>query len=179
MNVWEDRRIRLQVPQDVERPFSCGDLDLDDFLRNDSLSYSRQRLAVNYVMECSFGLLAYFSLANDRISIEDFHSKTGFNRFRKRFVNSKRICGYPAVKLCRLAVNGFAKGNDIGTDIVRFLKASLYRNSKSACRFLTVDAYKGAVGFYLKNGFHFIQEEMSQDSQTVPMYFDLADLDVK
>lgn len=35
-------------------------------------------------------LAAYFSLANDKISITDFESKTDFNRFRKqKFVNEK------------------------------------------------------------------------------------------
>lgn len=37
-------------------------------------------------------VLAYFSLANDRVSLSDFDNKTEFNRFRKhRFVNEKRL----------------------------------------------------------------------------------------
>lgn len=54
-------------------------------------------LAVSYVFENSEdaghdNIAAYFSLANDRISITDFPDKTSFNRFRKkRFVNEKRL----------------------------------------------------------------------------------------
>jgi hypothetical protein len=51
-------------------------------------------------------VIAYFSLANDKITITDFPDKNAFNRFRrKRFVNQKRLKSYPAVKICRFAVD--------------------------------------------------------------------------
>lgn len=44
--------------------------------------------------------------------------------------------------------------------------------------FLTVDAYRKSVDFYLKNGFVPFNEVGAFQRQTIPMYFDLADLDI-
>lgn len=44
--------------------------------------------------------------------------------------------------------------------------------NRSACRFITVDAYLAAVPFYEKCGFMFLSEK-DRDSQTRAMYFDL------
>ena len=46
----------------------------------------------------------------------------------------------------------------------------------SACRFLTVDAYKDALPFYLKNGFWLLVNDIEEEQYTVPMYFDLKEL---
>ena len=43
---------------------------------------------------------------------------------------------------------------------------------RSACRFITVDAYAAAVPFYEKCGFMFLSEKDS-NSKTRSMYFDL------
>ena len=175
---WENCKIRPQVDQDIERQFTSGDVDLDDFWKNDSLNYSHQRLSANYIVESSDTILAYYAIANDRVSVDDFPSRSSFNRFRSRFVYTKRLRGYPAVKLCRLAVSENAKGNGIGSDIIKFLKYNLYQNSIASCRFLIVDAYADAVDFYLKNGFSQINSTIDPDRHTVPMYFDLADLTI-
>ena len=74
--------------------FDCGDEDLIDFILNESVKYQQARLAVTCVIEYkdSDRVAGFFSLANDRVSISDFESKTEFNRFRKkRFVNEKRL----------------------------------------------------------------------------------------
>ena len=44
-------RIRRQCEGDIGRNFTCGDSDLDDFFKNDSLHYSVQKLATSYVVE--------------------------------------------------------------------------------------------------------------------------------
>lgn len=84
--------------------FDCGDADLNDFILNESLFYREALLAVSHVFEdkATGEVAAYFSLANDRVSLSDFADKTEFNRFRrKRFPNEKRMKSYPAGKLCR------------------------------------------------------------------------------
>lgn len=169
--------IRRQCYEDAVRPFTCGDSDLDDFFRNDTLHYSQQKLATSYVVEDNTEVLAYFAIANDRISVEDFQQSSSFNRFRKRFVNSKRLRGYPAVKLCRLAVNDRFKRNGFGTEIIDLLKGTFYKIQRSACRFLIVDAYQKSLKFYLKNGFRPLNDAVDLNRYTVPMYFDLADMD--
>ena len=117
-----------------------------------------------------------FSLANDRISLTDFESKTAFNRFRKRrFVNEKRLKSYPAVKICRFAVDLSMKGQSVGSFLLNFIKSYFLDDNKTGCRFITVDAYAAAVPFYLKNGFVPLTSEDAM-SATRLLYFDLNDI---
>ena len=67
------------------------------------------------------------------------------------------------------------RGEGIGTDIISAVKQMLInRQSVSATRFLTVDAYLSAVPFYERNGFHPLINQPCED--TLPMYFDLIQL---
>lgn len=160
------------------KSFNCGDADLDDFILNEAAHYRRALLAVTYVFEDknTKQVAAFFSLANDRVSLSDFESKTEFNRFRKsRFVNEKRIKSYPAAKLCRLGVDEELKGHSIGTLLLNFIKSYFVVDNKTGCRFLTVDAYADAVPFYLKNGFVPLNED-DKDDDTRLLYFDLNDV---
>ena len=158
--------------------FNCGDADLNDFLINEAVPYRQALLAVTYVFEekSTKQVAAFFSLANDRVSLSDFENKTEFNRFRKtRFVNEKRLRSYPAVKLCRLGVDESMKGQSIGTLLLRFIKSYFVVDNKTGCRFLTVDAYADAVPFYLKNGFVPLNEDDENDDTRL-LYFDLNDV---
>lgn len=169
---------RLKKKEKV-KSFDCGDSDLNDFILNESPLYRQTLLAVSYIVENklnNYAASAYFSLANDRISVSDFENKTEFNRFRKRrFVNEKRLKSYPAVKICRLGVHLQEKGIRMGSFLIDFIKSYFVVNNKTGCRFLTVDAYAEAVPFYLKNGFLPLTEEDSA-SDTRLLYFDLANI---
>ena len=163
------------------KSFDCGDADLNDFILNESGLYRKALLAVTYVFEADDDvnhehIAAYFSLANDRVSLTDFLSKTEFNRFRKhRFVNKKRLKSYPAAKICRLAVNKDLKGQHIGEFLSDFIKSYFLADNKTGCRFLTVDAYAAAIPFYLKQHFVPLTSE-DEGSVTRLLYFDLNDI---
>ena len=105
----------------------------------------------------------------------DFDNKTEYNRFRKRFVNAKRIKSYPAAKIGRFAVSKTMKGKEIGSSLLEFIKSFFVVDNKTGCRFLTVDAYADAVPFYLKNGFIPLCEEDKNDDTRL-LYFDLNDV---
>lgn len=67
--------------------FDCGDDDLNDFIINESVPFRRALLAVTYVLAEKSNpdkVIAFCSLANDRVSLSDFDSKTEFNRFRRQ-----------------------------------------------------------------------------------------------
>lgn len=173
------RHYRIRRLGKAERigSFDCGDADLNDFILNESAFYREALLAVSYVFERREikESVAYFSLANDRISLTDFESKTAFNRFRKRrFVNEKRLKSYPAVKICRFAVDLSMKGQSVGSFLLNFIKSYFLDDNKTGCRFITVDAYAAAV-FYLKNGFVPLTSEDAM-SATRLLYFDLNDI---
>lgn len=168
---------KLNQSEKIES-FDCGDTDLNDFIMHESILYREALLAVSYILENknSHQSVAYFSLANDRISLTDFESKTEFNRFRKhRFVNEKRLRSYPAAKICRLGVDLSMKGQSIGSFLLNFIKSYFIIDNKTGCRFLTVDAYAEAVPFYVKNGFIPLKNE-EVDSFTQLLYFDLNDI---
>ena len=108
---------KLSADEQV-KSFNCGDADLNDFILNEAAPYRKAMLAVTYVFEdkVTKQAAAFFSLANDKVSLSDFENKTEFNRFRRnRFVNEKRLRSYPAVKLCRFGVDESLKGQSIGT----------------------------------------------------------------
>jgi len=53
--------------------------------------------------------------------------------------------------------------------------------NKTGCRFITVDAYRDAVPFYLRNGFKFMgsSEKERYDKgkgHTIAMYYDLLEI---
>ena len=168
---------KLSADKRVES-FDCGDADLNDFILFESSFYGKAMLVVNYVLEHkeTKTVVAYFSLANDRVSLSDFQNKTEFNRFRKkRFVNEKRLKSYSAVKICRLAVDLSARGQYVGRFLMNFIKSYFVANNKAGCRFLTVDAYKEALKFYEKNGFVAMNSD-DENSDTRLLYFDLKDI---
>lgn len=165
---------KLGADEQVEA-FDCGDADLNDFILHESLPYRKALLAVSYVLErkADKAVCAYFSLANDRVSLGDFENKTEFNRFRKhRFVNEKRLKSYPAAKICRLAVISSLKGQNIGTFLLDFIKSYFVADNKTGCRFLTVDAYAAAQTFYRNNRFVPLNAN-DADAPTRLLYFDL------
>lgn len=171
--------IRLQ-PTNKVKSFDCGDEDLNNFILNRATPFDKYMLAVSYAFVDTNDTsrpLAYFSLANDKIATSDFPNMTEFNRFRRKqgFPNEKRLKSYPAVKLCRLAVDQNAKGNQIGSSLLDYIKSMFVINNKTGCRFITVDVYLAAVPFYEKNGFRMMNLE-DDDPHTRLMYFDLMDL---
>ena len=57
--------------------FDCGDADLNDFIKREAHFYRTQLLAMPYVLtekDKIDRILAYFTLANDKISVTDFPS---------------------------------------------------------------------------------------------------------
>lgn len=164
-------------PQDYVKTFNCGDEDLDNFIIKESSDYSKALLAVTYVVrEKSLDkkVVAYFSLAADKLSVSDFNSNSEFNRFRKhRFILEKRIRSYPAVKLCRLGVDCSVRKCGMGSAILASVSYMLTHGIRFGCRFLTVDAYKEAVPFYEKNGFLPLTSKDANDG-TRMLYLDLG-----
>lgn len=171
--------VRLSSLESVNN-FDCGDADLNDFILNRAVLFDKYMLAASYAcvdVNDASRVYAYFSLANDKLAMSDFKDKSEFNRFRKKrgFPNEKRLKSYPAVKLCRLAVDNSVKGKQIGSKVLDFIKYMFIENNKTGCRFLTVDAYLGALSFYECNGFRPMLSE-DDDPHTRVMYFDLIDL---
>ena len=79
------------------------------------------------------------------------------------------------MKIGRFAIDIMQKNKGIGSTLLNIIKYFLIENPQSGCRFITVDAYNDAVGFYQRNGFMLVNE-FQADRRTQPMFFDLAQL---
>ena len=77
-----------------------------------------------------------------------------------------------------MAVNKKYQGNDIGSDILNFIKSMFVYKNRTGCVFVTVDALRDALPFYLKNSFRYIDNsQIAMDSMTIQMYYNLNELD--
>lgn len=164
----------LQIETDTEiKSFDCGDADLNDFLVSDAKNYLRAMMALTYLLEdnAEDKTVAYYSLLNDKI-VFDPEDKHFWNKLNRKIANNKRRKEYPAVKIGRLAVSSEYSGNHIGKAILLQVKHMFATMRRSACRFITVDAYAAAVPFYEKCGFMFLSEK-DKNAKTRAMYFDL------
>lgn len=155
------------------KSFDCGDADLNDFLISDAVNYFKAMMALTYLLEDieADKTVAYYSLLNDKIVFEPDDRKF-WNRLNRKIDNSKRRKEYPAVKIGRLAISKDYAGKQIGRMILLQIKHVFSTMNRSACRFITVDAYAGAVPFYEKCGFSFLSEK-DKYAPTRAMYFDL------
>ena len=161
--------------EDIEKvkPFNCGDETLNGFLLEDARFYHDEFIANTFVLEDDNETIAYFSLLNDKISNTTV-PKNIWRKLRTAFPHEKHFSSYPAVKIGRLAVADGHQGEHIGSMLIRSIREMLLRRASiGACRFITVDALVGKRGFYEKNGFRLLQNEIPKEADTVLMYFDL------
>ena len=143
----------VRLTQDYQfKSFDCGNQDLNDFLLSDSKPYLNKLLSVTYILENDEDIVAYFSVSNDKISIPD-SDKATWRRIKSLFPHSKHRSDYPAVKIGRLAVNSKYANNGIGSDILNFVKEYFISGNRTGCAFVTVDALREAIPFYLRNDF--------------------------
>jgi hypothetical protein len=163
------RFVRLNADSNTSA-FDCGDIDLNDFIRNDAWNYQKELLSVTYLFEESNGdIAAFFSVSNDSLRDNDFEK---WNNLSRKVPNRKRRKEYPAVKIGRLGVSINQRG--IGSEIIFFIKNWFTTENKTGCRFVLVDAYNRpeVIMFYQKNDFVFLTEK-DTGKKTRLMHFDL------
>lgn len=141
--------VRLSSDLQVDG-FDCGDEDLNNFLVDDAKGALDKRIATSYILQDDGNIVAYFCLLNDKISRLDV-TNSQWRKIREGFPRRKHFGSYPAIKIGRFAISSKYKGRNIGTDLLNLIKMMLNNNPNySAFRYLTVDAYLSAVGFYQK-----------------------------
>lgn len=173
------------------RQFTCGNNDLDDFLKEKAALYYSASLASTflYVDKELEAVAGYVSICNGSISRKIFHdTKNNVNpvsnrRFQNKVLSdiaeSKYMQEYPATKIARLAIDKRFQHFGLGTMLVAGV-LQIARESSSASRFITVDAKIETLAyeFYKKLGFDYVlledeQGVFRQDKETAPMYLDL------
>jgi GNAT superfamily N-acetyltransferase len=163
-------------PQDPRSDFSCGDGDLDEFYRVDSIAHGTELMAVSYEFLNDDGaVVAFFSVSNDAIKGEEAPRSAWEKLLSKAAIpRPKRYSSMPACKIGRIGVCHTRHGQKIGTQVLDYLKAWFTTNNKTGCRFLIVDAYNKprVLKFYTDNGFSFLTGK-DEKEETRIMYFDL------
>src|SRR5690606_19431471 len=145
----------------VIKDFDCDDETLNDFLFNKAKPYFSEFLATTFIIEDNKQTVAYFSIFNDSLKVEEekFASKSGFKRFLKKFIShpKRHLEYFPAIKIGRLAVNKNVKKAGLGKTIINYIiDYALEHNNQCACKIITVDAYSQSLGFYEKVGFDYL-----------------------
>jgi predicted GNAT family N-acyltransferase len=160
------------------KPFNCDDKELEDFLFEKSKHYQEELLATTFVLEDETKIIAYYSIFNDSIKIEDipFSSKNALKTFiRKLLPHPKRYLKYyPAINIGRLATSKHIQKSGLGTKIMNeIIKYAIEQNEKCACKFIIVDAYSKSTGYYEKMKFNYFTD-MDLNEETRQMYLDLT-----
>ena len=172
---WELKRLELDTKI---KPFESEDTELNGFLFEDAKNYFAQMLAVTYLIQKDTETVAYFSLLNDNLrrtvqkDLSEEESKI-WNRLNRKMPNRKRKGTYPAVKIGRLAVTKKYAQNGFGKLMIQIvIRMYLEKEQKAGCRFITVDAYENAFGFYERSGFNFLTDK-DKNKKERAMFFDL------
>lgn len=170
MDITDFQLSRLEETTQI-KSFKCTDSDLNDFLIDDAVNYHRELMGVTYIIHNADSIVAYYTLLNDKITRNE-QERSVWNRLNRGISDHKRRAHYPAVKIGRLAVHETYSNNGLGSQILAFLKVLFTTGNRTGCRFITVDAYRAALPFYERNGFHFLTQK-DQNDQTRLMFFDL------
>lgn len=162
------------------KPFDCGDEDLNSFLFTKSIPYAKELLATTYILEDENETVAFFSIFNDSIRVEEieFASKNALKRFLSDLLpHSKRhLKNFPALKIGRLGVSNNHQKKGLGGLILKFIiDLAINKNEHCACKFISVDAYDQSLSFYERLGFSFFSEK-DAGKDTRQMYLDLTPL---
>ena len=182
-------KVTLLTKDYMFKSFDCGNTDLNDFLFNDSKVYLKHLRYTTTLLETDNQIIAYYSLANDLLSISDRQDfademegskdKIDFN-FWERFLNQKM---YPAAKIGRLAVDKAFQDQGIGTMLIQSLVQSFIKKNKTGCQFITVDAINDdaqrTIKFYEDNGFKLltmndVNKESRQMYKSLLEYIDIT-----
>ena len=89
--------------------------------------------------------------------------------------HSKRhLKHYPAIKIGRLAISAQVQQSGLGRKIMdAIIDYAIKQNEQCACKFILVDAYKNAVGFYEKMQFEYFSDNDLND-ETRQMYLNIT-----
>ena len=166
---------RLTAQTEIQ-PFDCGDDDLNEFLMNDAKDFMQKKIANTFLLTDEGRTVAYFSLLTDKISKRDT-TNSNWRRLKKKFPHEKHFNSYPALKIGRFAVSQDYRGQNIGSELITYIKRTFHESKLyAAFRFITVDAYLSAITFYEKNDFRLLVST-EENPYTRSMYFDMMEME--
>lgn len=165
-----DLSIRGLREDDDLASFCSNSDELNDFLKSDALGAQNGLISRTYLCFWKEALAGFVTLTTDTIGYNLVESCNGIDGY----VYQK----YPAIKIARLAVDGRFERRGIGQNILLWAigKADEF-STQIGCRYITVDAKRESIDFYLKYEFKIIKKHENRDFP--PMYFNLYTNDKK
>ncbi|MFA5247100.1 MAG: GNAT family N-acetyltransferase [Candidatus Micrarchaeia archaeon] len=147
--------------------FSCGDSDLDDFIKIDSPKYQAKSLVSTYICLYHNQPVGYFSICMDAIKLDNKEKVAAFG-------SDKQHKDFPAMKIARLGVSKDHQHEGIGTFMVMHAigRAALF-SKDVGCRFVTVDAYPKDEVIKFYKDLRFLENTADKSGENVSMRFDL------
>lgn len=154
--------IRRLAQDDLVRTFDCGHNALDSYLKRHAWINQEQNLiGVTYVsVEESHPktVVGYYTIATGDVPRDSLPAN--MTQALPRYQN------LPVALLARLAVDRRFQGSGLGKNLLRHaFKGVLHLSKQVGCRYVIVDAYSTAVGWYARNGFIGIHEPSTSGMQ--------------
>ena len=168
----QERRSELPIAEVLTGAHNLGDFssennELTAYLKENALEEQREKTSTTHVLlDDSRDIIGYITLLNDSIRVANINEEDK--------VEGYSYGAYPAVKIGRLAVHKDYARKGLGTFMLSLSVSYIFDIHRySGCRMVTVDAKKGAEGFYEKFGFRKTTVK-GKDNETVKMYMDIA-----
>ena len=134
--------------------FLCGNKDIDDFIRNESLDYQNERLGTTYLFKYDNELFGFVTLSMADLRKGKMESEDRLSIGKEQ---------YPALLIGQLAVCKNHQGEDLGIYLCDFcFDRALKFSEKIGCRFLILNAQEAVIGFYEKYGFKLIPKQKNR-----------------
>lgn len=165
-----------ELSQNVLDDFTCGVINLDEFLKNEALSFHNSKISfTTCVFHRDFkGQVGYFTMSNDSIKLNDSEvMDLGLN-------TSIQIPLIPAVLIGKFAIHESLIGNGMGKDVMELAIGEILDiEGPSAARLAVVDSVKEpkVIEFYESCGFQHslfaMKQARHQGSNTIKMFRDV------
>jgi GNAT superfamily N-acetyltransferase len=162
--------IRKLLPEDDRSGFRSEDIELDRFFqRYAGQNQFRHHIGTTYVAADGATILGFATVAPSEISVEGLPAQ-----------RRKRLPQYPlpVLRLARLATDARARGQGVGSALLRAVFALAHQlAAEYGCIGVVVDAKADAVGFYERLGFVPIETQAGQlgdRPQPTPMFLELG-----
>ena len=129
-------------------PFDSGDVELNDFLKNDALREQKEFLSKTHLCFYRDRVAGFISMAADSVQVKRDKLDPS------QIIDECEYPAYPCILIARLAIDKKLHGYGVGSYLLS-LAIGYAMESPLGCRYLAVDPKDGALKFYEKFGFRF------------------------
>lgn len=140
----------LEVSEKDLKLFSCGNNDLDNFLKKHALNNDRTNIGKTFLIEDMDEIVGFFTLCSASIKYQELpgHSSVALPKYP-----------IPCIKIARLGVKKERQGKGYGKALLKeaFLKILSVVDSVGT-KLVVVDAKESSASFYEQFGFSKLQE---------------------